>query len=136
MKKQEYYKIVQRVGKKLYSWQYFSLPKNLRTQYYLHRPTIAKVGGLLVFDNLQEAQDYCPSDFELYRCTCREEVTLPPYRERLPSISKSRGRVNCWNRKKWTQLNLAATIRLSADFKLWPDATKAFKVVTLRERVW
>lgn len=133
MKKQEYYKIVRRVGKKLYSWQYFSLPENLRTQYYLHRPTIAKVGGLLVFDNLQKAQDYCSIYYSLYyslyRCTCREEVTLPPYRESLPSVSKFRFRVNCWNRKKWTQLNLV-------NFDLWPDATKAFKVVTLRERVW
>lgn len=134
MKKQEYYKIVRRVGKKLYSWQYFTLPKNLRTQYYLHRPTIAKVGGLLVFDNLKKAQDYCPSDFELYRCTCREEVTLPPYRDSLPLISKFQGRVPCWNRKKWSQLR-AATIWLSANFDLWPKATKAFKVVTLRERV-
>ncbi len=129
MKKQEYYKIVRRVGKKLYSWQYFSLPENLRTQYYLHRPTIAKVGGLLVFDNLHEARCYCPASFEIYRCTCREEVTLPPYRESLPSISKFRVRVNCWNRKKWTQFNLSNSYP-------WPDATKAFKVVTLRERVW
>ena len=129
MKKQEYYKIVRRVGGKLYSLQYFSLPENLRTQYYLHRPTIAKVGGLLVFDNLQETQDESLLGSELYRCTCREEVTLPPFRDGLFSGSKLRGRVNCWNRKKWTQFNLS-------NFYLWPKATKAFKIVTLRERVW
>ncbi len=127
MKKQEYYKIVRRVGRKLYSWQYFSLPKNLRTQYYLHRPTISKVGGLLVFDSLQEAQEYCriQPPYELYRCTCRDEVALPHYRDSFFSLSKLR--VNCWNRKKWTQLDNSF---------LWPNSTKAFKVVTLRERMW
>lgn len=126
MEKQKYYKIVQRVGRKLYSWQYYTLPEELRMQYYINRPTVAKVGGLLVFDNLLTAQNHCPTYCSLYRCTCREEVILPRYRDGLTSVSEFRG--NCWNRKRWTQASLVNSF-------LWPYDTKAFKVVTLRELV-
>ena len=127
MKKQEYYKIVRRIGGKLYSRQYYDLPKNLITQYYLHRPTVAKLGGLLVFDNLQDAKEYCSTDSELYRCTCREEVILPLRRDSFSYLVSSKY-VSCWDRKKWTEVSLRSS-------DTWPINTKAFKVVTLRERV-
>ncbi len=119
MKKQQYFKLVRRIRNKLYSWQY--LPERLRVQYYINRPVEAPIGGLLVFNDYTTAYEYLSVSCEIYRCTCRDEVVLPSY---CNIIGDGEYMGNCWK-----------DVKVRPRIMPWPRNTKAFKTVTLRERI-
>jgi len=128
MKKQEYYKVVSIRNGKLFSFTEKDLPTELKTQYYVHRPVSANLGGLLVFSSLEAAINCWAfyHDRRIYRCTVRDEVYLPKFR------------AGFWRNETFAFVweNSATLDNPASDMTRWPPSTRAFKTITLRERIY
>jgi len=127
-KKQEYYKVVSVENNKLYSVMKSQLGE-FGLQYYVHRPVTAKVGGILVFTSADAALSFSGSKEAIYRCTVRDEILLPSRRLYLSHSDDLNTIPLIWERAGTTGI---ASCTLPP---IWPRDTKAFRTITLRERV-
>mgnify|MGYP001590209128 CR=1 FL=1 len=117
------YKVVQNVRGKRYS-SYIGTPE-LRCHYPIGKPVTARVGGLLVFTNIQDARESAGDRLEVWKCHTGTYVSLPLYRCYVPEPSFEAVHA-VWNASN-TQCHDPSLLDLAS----WPDGTVAVHTVTL-----
>lgn len=104
--------------------------RSMRVSYPVGKWVSATIGGLLVFKNRRAAYNYACCHDSVYKCECREPVTLPPWGLDLKHLTKcnaktlwdpdARRRVFDWDPNK---------------VSCWPGGTQAFKRIKLVKEV-
>lgn len=125
MKKSEYYKIVSKTPQGLISMCSLKLPAYLNTRYKVHRWVEAPVGGLLVFNDYDQAfENLSYGQYQLWRVLVKEPVELPLGRYELTSecLKNPHNLINLWDYR-------------TRCLYPWPRCSKAFKYVRLEERI-
>lgn len=123
-----YYKVVRPgTNGKLFSC---SVPFQHAVRYFKTKWTKAKVGGLLVFDDIDRALNYSHVGDIVYQCQCRIPVTLPAYRSWLPAMQNitAAGIAKLWKIFRYKRMSCAYA-------EGWPRGSMAFKEIKLTKVV-
>ena len=104
-------------------------PANLLSLIYsTEEYTEAKVGGVLVFDNISSAISFTKSwDTQIWSCIVEEPIPLPPYRSCTNDIQDAR---DIWSSNRRTY-----SIVISS-YIGWPTCSCAFKRIKLLTKVY
>ena len=118
-----YYKVVNTENRKLRSVSWTNLPNELIIQYKVGKKATAPVGGILVFEHLEDAIKYLngysdPHNFAIYTCRVSDRVLLGGWMLGDFPIDLYK---RCWENDF-----------VDCD---WPDGTCAFKEVTLLKKI-
>lgn len=99
------------------------------TSYSTKKFTKAKVGGLLVFDTLEDANIYAARSYkEIWKVEVKDKVELP--RVGSTDFFSSNYIKQLWEGKEWLYGDMAHNYIV-----YWPEGTGAYKQVKLLEKV-